>query len=205
MPGLDLPISELELPPGFAPPKLDGSFDAARYIQATPVDATVKGMFLKAFSDYAERAGKKLSSSDRFYTFNDVPLRQALEMALETAELVHPELPLGQALRTVGQIIYPTFASSMIGKVIFGAAGKRVGLIYKLAPKAIDACLSHGKLEVERPDEQTALLRFSDTTIFTEAIPVGMAEGVLDVAGVSGSVATRVRSLTEVDMFVRWG
>ena len=204
MNNLDLPISEIELPEGFEIPALDGPFDASEYIRSTPVDATLKGMFLQAFANYARQAGKTLSCRQRFYAFNDMPLTQALELAQETAERVHPELPLAQGLRQVGRILYPAFASSMIGKVIFSAATERLGTRIELAPQAIEACLSHGKLVVERPDDGSALLRLSDSTLFTECIPVGVVEGMLGAARRPGIVASRVHSLTEIEIFVRW-
>ncbi len=204
MNNLDLPISEIELPEGFEIPALDGTFDASEYIRSTPVDATVKGMFLQAFANYARQAGKQLSCRQRFYSFNDMPLTQALELAQETAERVHPELPLADGLRQVGRILYPTFASSMIGKVIFSAAKERLRSSIELAPQAIKTCLSHGKLDVQRPDDGSALLHLSDSTLFTECIPVGVVEGMLEAAGCPGIVASRVHSLTEIEIYVRW-
>ena len=57
---------------------------------------------------------------------------------------------------------------------------------------------------MERPDDGSALLRLSDSTLFTECIPVGVVEGMLGAARRPGIVASRVHSLTEIEIFVRW-
>jgi uncharacterized protein (TIGR02265 family) len=92
----------------------------------------------------------------------------------------------------------------MIGRAIFGLAGRDVGSILKLASKGASVASNVGKMEVLDLQPESAILRVSEIYIFPECFNAGMAEGVLMACGVEGFVAQKMLSLTEGDFYLGW-
>jgi uncharacterized protein (TIGR02265 family) len=201
---VDLPIEAMDLPDGFALPDWNAPIDLEACLDRVPRDAASKGMFVQAMADELKRHGKTPSRMERWVAFRDYPLREVMEFIIEAGQLLHPAAPTREQLRRTSRIGYETFSSSMIGKVIFGTVGRDVKRIFRLAGRAFPHAMSHGKIECEIVDDQTAIMRASDVYLFADCFAPGIAEGTLDACGLQGVVATRPISHSEIDLWIRW-
>jgi uncharacterized protein (TIGR02265 family) len=201
---LQLDFAAPDVPPGFSLPDWSAPVDTEAFFRICPGDATAKGMFLQAMRDEVERRGKILSLKGRIHAFKDYPMRQVMEIILETAELAFGQLPQRDGIRHVTRLGYTTFASTMIGRAVFGIVRRSVGRILDLSPKAVAYGSSVGRVVVTEVDETARVLRISDVYPFSEPFSIGMIEGVLIACGRRGYVAQRLLTLIEGEFFVRW-
>ncbi len=201
---LALDVSAVDLPEGFALPDWSAPFDPGPYFDCVPAEATSKGMFLQALVEEAHRRGVTLPDEGPFQAFYDYPLARCMELTLEAAKLIHPDLSVREALRRIGRLSYGTFAESLIGRVVFGIAGRDMGRILKLASKGASIASTHGKIEVVDLQANTAMLRVSDVYVFAECFNTGIAESVFEVCGKQGIVAQRMSSLSDGEFWLQW-
>lgn len=199
----ELPLADLELPDGFAFPDWSAPFDLQEHLRSVPADATVKGMFLSSTVEAVRDSGGGLLTSEKFTAFRDYPLSRTLELLVEGAPLVYPDLPLRDGMRRLARPAFPVFAGSLVGRAVFAAVGRDPRSVLGLASRAWRHATNTGKLESEPQDENTTLVRVCEFHL-TEAVAVGIAEGVLEACGRRGRVARRMQSPTEGDFLIRW-
>ena len=161
-------------------------------------------MFIQALYDEADRAGVELPSPRRYHAFHSYPLRECMERTLEAASLIHPDCTQRDAIHRLGWLSYQTFADSMIGRAVFGIAGRDVGRILKLASRGASIASSVGKIEVASLSDDSVMLYVFEIYVFAECFNVGITEGVLRACGKQGFVAQKMTSLTEGEFYLRW-
>ncbi len=197
-------VAAQDLPPGFSLPDWSAPIDTEAFFRICPEDATAKGMFLQAMRSEVERHGKTLSLTGKIHAFKDYPMRQVMEIILETAELAFGQLPQRDGIRHVTRLSYTTFANTMVGRAVFGIVGRSAGRILDLSPKAVAYASSVGRVVATEVDENARMLRISDVYPFSEPFSIGIIEGVLIACGRRGFVAQRLLSLIEGEFFVSW-
>src|SRR5262249_11745703 len=109
--------------PGFTLPSLRAPLDAAAHIAAAPEWGSVKGLFFQDLVNVASAHGT-VKSRQRYLPFLDYPLREYMDLLVACAGIVHPREPLRSGLRRLGRLAYPTFSKTLIGRAIFGVAGR---------------------------------------------------------------------------------
>ena len=88
-------------------------------------------------------------------------------------------------------------------RAVFAAIGRDPQPVLGLASRAWRHATNTGRLETEVVDESAVVIRVSDF-LLTEAVAVGIAEGVLEACGRQGVVARRMRTPTAGDFWVHW-
>lgn len=199
---LDLPLDEIELPPGFHRPDPYKPIDLERSRRRVPPEATVKGMFFTSLEEEVRSRGFDLASR-RLPPFLDYPMTELLDLYEEAARVSHAGLPTYEAMRRLARPAFRVFSDSLVGRTVFGVIGRDVQRVLGLAARAWPHAANVGKLEVERIDEQTALVRASEFYL-TEPVAVGIAEGVLLADGRRGLVAARMSSPIDGEFWIRW-
>ncbi len=106
-------------------------------------------------------------------------------------------------MRRLARPAFSVFADSMVGRAVFAAVGHDPRPVLGLASRAWRHATNTGKLQSEPVDETAVLIRVSDF-LLTEAVAVGIAEGVLQACGRQGVVARRMHSATAGEFLVRW-
>lgn len=198
-------VARNSLPPlGFAPVDLKANVDVAAYLRRVPKHATGKGMFLARLMQELDRRGIARPTQERFLPFGDYPMQRCLELNAEAARLMFPFTPLSDGLRRVAWTSFDTFAASLIGQVIFGAVGRDVESILRLASRAMAFATNVGEFQLEMVRERTAVLHVQDAFLFGEYFGVGMMEGVLRSCGSDGEVLARMETPTSGAFYVRW-
>lgn len=176
------------------PPSFDEPFDPQAHLDGCPNQVKSVGLF---FNDVLSslRGSKPRSprlqqlAAKRYVAFLKYPQREFLELVSLVAAEVHPHVALGEAIRRIGRSNYTTFVDTMLGRTIFGVAGRDVHSILHLGPRALMAVMtdSDGLVTAER-NNHIWRYTFSNYPAFIDTYCVGVLEGVLDHCGVRGTV-----------------
>lgn len=188
---------------GFALPDMNGSLKVDEVRQRCPADATTRGMFL-ADIVAALKAKNLPVPATKYQAFGTYPQREFITVAAEAARALHPSIPEREGLRRLGQLAYPTFAGTMIGKVMFGVLGKDVGAVMRLSPRGYEASVSHGRAHLVEQGPRFVRVRLIDVYTFLDSYQVGVFEGALIACEAKGTVRVRLESPTTGEFLVEW-
>lgn len=175
-------------------------------VEATPTDATVKGMYIDAFMKTLDRNEIARPTTQRFISFKDYPLRDYMSMLLEACPQLYPHESIAEALKLQGRFVYPTLAGSTIGKVIFSVAGRSWTGALPLAARGYEISLKPGSAAAHDVTQSSALVSLRDVHNFAECFHVGVMEGAMELFHVSGTVTPRALDRPcDVDLTLKWG
>lgn len=204
-PGLaDEQLGHEQLEREFTPPRLDGSFDVHAALARIPASATGKAMFIKRLLRELSCRGLPLPFPDSFSAFQDVPLQLCAELNVHAARVLHPGLPLPDALRRVARWSFETFQDSVAGQLILTGTHRNPHPTLALASRLVSLTTNVGSLESVYLTPRSRLIRARDAYFFPEYFGVGMAEGVLSACHKQGQVLVRSHASTSVDFLICW-
>ena len=174
------------------------------WIEATPETHTVKGMYVTGLMQMLETVGVEAPKVDRVPAFKNTPLRPYMHMLLDAALTLYPPSPVREGLRRLGQLVIPTFATSMVGKVIMATAGHSWELSLKFVSRGYEASLTPGQCIVAEMRSGFALLQLRDIWNFGDSYQVGVIDGLMDWCRIQGKISPTVNSRSSVDMTIEW-
>jgi uncharacterized protein (TIGR02265 family) len=190
---------------GFALPDWQAPLDASAQIAQSPEHGTIKGLYFQALVDTAASARVTLSAPrSRYIAFIDYPLRDYMRLLVSAAKAIHPREPLRNGLRRMGHLAYPAFATTLIGRAIFGVAGHDFGTILSLASRAYSVSGKPVSVTLVERAATRGILELRETWNFPDSYQVGVFEGALLAVGLRGEVKVRVLSASDVDFEVTW-
>ncbi len=176
-------------------------------IAGTPPDGLVKGWLVHSIVENAKRHGVELVAPRRYFGFKDYPVAEYLALLAQAAVRVDPLRPPADTLRKLGRAVYPSFAGSIMGKVILAALptghdGARTGLtwitrVYKMTS-------NHAVARFTEHSEHTSVIHLENVWSFPDTYHVGIFEGAAQ--GFGGDVIVRVerKSLSAADLTFTW-
>jgi uncharacterized protein (TIGR02265 family) len=173
-------------------------------IESTPAKNTVKGMYVQGVLDALDSRGVKRPPHDRIQPFKDYPLREYMEMLIDSAVTLYPSSTVAVGLRRLGQLAIPTFATSIVGRVIMGTVGRSWELALKCVSRGYEVSLKPGKATVAEMTHSRALLQLRDIWNFGDSYQVGVVEGLMDWCGIDGKITTKVISRSSIDFEIEW-
>ncbi len=193
-------------PLGAAPPLRDPDFkapvDVDGHLALLPPDATCKGIF---FLELVRLGSTVTSPSElfrlagfperRYVVFRDYPLAENLRLTVAVALAVFPKMPLGEALRRIGQTAFDTVSTSLVGKTLFGVFGRDLEPLLFTGPRAYKLFLSVGEVLVEKAGPRTFRFHARALPGFIETYQVGVVEGLLRHCGVRGRLRVALEGL----------
>jgi uncharacterized protein (TIGR02265 family) len=194
----------------FRAPDFSKPFDLRVYLANTPEDATCKGLF---FQDVlkAVRAARVSVSAERlpqlerrYAAFGDYSLREHMDLTTRAAGILYPGVPTREGLRRLGWLVYPGFADSLVGKVIFTIFGEHLDRVYELGPRSFPASLSRGRAATERLGERHWRITFHEIYGFLDCYYVGVMEGPIRRVQKTPDVRVYTQTLSDGVMDVRW-
>lgn len=186
----------------FVAPDFSLPIDVDEYVRLVPATATIKGLFLSGILD--SLGAKRQAGRPRYVAFKDYPLADQVKLVAEVAAALHPKVGLREAIRRVGHGIYPTFANSLVGKVLFAAAGKDPIALLSAGAKAYAFSSNVGRVEILELRQGFALLNMQDMFNFIDCYQVGIVEGALSVIGLKANVRIDLHSLTSGVFELTW-
>jgi uncharacterized protein (TIGR02265 family) len=191
--------------PGDAPRFGDELQALRELIARVPKYATVKGMYIKGFLESLDREGITRPTQDRFIAFRDYPLTLFMSLLLGTTQEVWPDRSPRESLRAFGRFAFPTFASSMVGRVIFAVAGRDWKHALTLTDKAYSHSLNPATTRLVEVTGNSATLEFRDVWNFCDCYQLGVFEGAMAHYEVNGSVTLRAYPRPcDADLLLRW-
>jgi uncharacterized protein (TIGR02265 family) len=186
----------------FAEVDLQAPLDVEARIDATPLTATVKGMFIEPLARSARQSG--IACEPRYLAFREYPLRDFMRLLASCARTRHPGVPTRQAFRRLGRDAFPALTSSVAGRVIFTFAHGDARGALRLAPEGYKLSLSHCSVRTRLSTREQVVLELRDVWNFPECYHVGVVEGGCMAFGPQPRIRTRVLSPCSVDMLIRW-
>jgi uncharacterized protein (TIGR02265 family) len=188
----------------FVDPPWDAPLDVARVLAAIPFDAQLAGMFFQALQQGAERRGVPLEfPRERYLPFGFYPISEFVPLLVEACGRFYPELSLRQALRRIGSVGPTALLSSTLGKVTLGAA-EGVHAAVEAIAKTYPINVKGSRCDVLETKPRSMLLSLKGVPYFLDSHHVGVFEGTLQLAGVSGSVKLRSHNAQAADLLLEW-
>jgi uncharacterized protein (TIGR02265 family) len=197
-------MSLASVPLGFRPPDDLARVDVEACIRDTPAERRLRGMFFLSYLEEAERRGLVLRTERTYAAFKLYPVREWQRFIVDAASVLEPGQPIGGGLRRLGLRAYPTFASSMIGRVIFGVLGRDLGRVLRTAPKGFEHSLEGCEVKVVESDDRFIRLHLREVYGFLGTYNLGVFQGAMDACERPGEVYHRPISLGEGEVFCRW-
>lgn len=166
-------------------PTLSHDVDVARYIRACPADIMTQGTFFRYLRGAVE---KKRGPTDALFAglarrdwtqFGRYPLRDFMQLAVNAARVMHADVAISEGLRRVGRLAYPSFASTMAGRVVLFAFGDELENMVNAIPKvyALTVPGSHVEVQMVAPAEYRFLYRGVHS--FVDTYHLGVLEGAV--------------------------
>jgi uncharacterized protein (TIGR02265 family) len=189
---------------GFVEPPWDAPLDLDAELRRVPETAKQKGMFLIPMVLEAKKLGHSLPSArERYVPFQDYPLREHVQLLVESARVLFPQQSLRQALRRLGRAAHKVFVESTVGKVVWAGVTD--------APSALDAILKGYTISVpgcatrvvERGPNH-ARVRMERIYYFLDCHHVGCIEGAVRATGAEPKVRIKMDSATSGDFLCEW-
>ena len=189
---------------GFFPPDGTAPIDINAYIREIPPEAVTKGMFFDPLREQVREAGHPIPGRDRYIAFRNYPMPEYLEVVLGCGELLHPGTPTRALLRMAGRLVYPTFASSLLGSLLFKFAGRDVPRLLKAVPRAYNQINPRASAEVETRGQNSAIVKVRGLWDVPEVSQVGIFEGGIEALGLEGEVLVRPLTECDCDLLLNW-
>lgn len=188
----------------FVDPPWGRPLDPMTVLNAVPASATIAGMFFLAAFEGAKRRGVILTPTrDRYLRFGFYPLGEFVPLLVEAAKKFHPDRSLREGLRAIGQVAPVAFSASVLGKVTLGAAeGVHAAVAAIAGTYAIN--VPGSRCDILETTERRVVLGLRDVHHFLDSHHVGVFEGTLQYAGVSGRVRIASQSHTAADLSLEW-
>lgn len=191
-------------PDGFVTPDFSRPLDVEAHVQATPEDATLKGMYFEQLRKMMAEKGLTLPGPRSYLAFRDYPLRDYQRAVADAAKQLHPGVPLRESLRQIGRSSYRVLSSSLVGKVAFGVLGRDIPRITKLVSKAYELSVKPGKATALDIGENHSHVRLEEIYTFVDCMQVGSFEGVFDMLGYEGQVKIKPISASSCEFYSTW-
>jgi uncharacterized protein (TIGR02265 family) len=173
-------------------------------IKETPEANTVKGMYVNGIVQALQEHGVNYRPAERIQPFRDYPLRGYMEFLLDSAVTLYPNTTVHDALFRLGQLAIPTFAKSIVGKVIMSTAGRSWELSLKYVSKGYEISLKPGKATVAEMGNGKALVQLRQVWNYGESYQVGVVDGVMTSCGLVGKITPHIISMCDVDLRIEW-
>jgi uncharacterized protein (TIGR02265 family) len=188
----------------FVEPPWQRPLDAEAVLKAVPESATIAGMFFLAALEGAKRRGVTLNSiRPRYLRFAFYPLVEFVPLLLEAAKKFYPDHSLREALRLIGQVGPAAFSNSVLGKVTLGSAeGVHAAIAAIAGTYAIN--VPGSRCDMLETATRSAILGLRNVHHFLDSHHVGVFEGTLKYAGVSGRVRIASYDPTSADILLEW-
>ena len=205
------PRSEVLSPrPGFRPPNFAAPVDLEAHLALLPPAASVKGMFFLDLLAQAERlrSPRELAAlagipERRYVAFRDYPMADNMRLTVAVARILHPRLPLGEALRRRGQRALGVLLESHLGRSLFGVFDPDPEPFLLHGFRAYRLLIGLGEVSVERLSPHEYRLNARGMPLFLETYQIGVLESVLMRCNVRGEVLIAMDGLSDATVLLR--
>jgi len=198
--------------PDDLPPRFHEEVDLAAYIRACPREATTRGAFFQRVHEATSAAvvgdrERLFEGLDRrsWFPFQSYPLTEFMRLSHNAAVVSFGSFGSAEGLRRIGWMAYPSFASTMAGRVVIFALGNTLDDIVAVVPQAYKHTLPLASVDVTRKGESHYEIVMRDVHSFVDTYHCGVLEGALVAHGRRPSVSVqRLARRCDARFIVRW-
>jgi uncharacterized protein (TIGR02265 family) len=199
-------------PPHALGQSLRHSIDVAQFVKACPAESMTTGTFFQHVRDaVVKRTGGVPSTllkgvtADRWTPFLSYPLRDFMHLAVNAAGILHPSEPLAEGLRRVGWLAYPSFASTMAGRIVLFAFGEKLVHVVQAAPRIFAVTVPGMEVTLLDRGDRHARMRYLGVYCFADCFMRGVIEGTIWCHGFEPDVTVTLESRpSDAEFLARW-
>ena len=105
----------------------------------------------------------------------------------------------------MGRLAYPSFASTMAGRVVLFALGEGLEQMAEALPKAYALGLHDARVEVERLGPRHYLVRYANAHCFVDTYQLGVIEGAFIAQRVVPNIIVRPgKRICDAELEGKW-
>jgi len=208
MPRMPTGTEEARSRSGFVPPNWSAPLDVEERLKKVPEKATVKGMFFSSAIDLVKRMhrdGAAAVGEKRYFAFKDYPMADHVRLLETCGRLVYPGESPRQGIRLIGSVAFEVFAQSMVGRAVFGIAGRSWDDALQLVTRAYGTTGPVGTASFDNSDPQRQVISFRQIWNFPDSYHVGVIEAAMQHYEKRGEICIRTLSMCDVDLELRFG
>lgn len=171
--------------------------DVGLFVKSCPPSATTQGTFFQHVRDAVVARtdgvppGLMKGVTERSWApFLKYPLRDFMHLAVNAAGILHAEQPLAEGLRRMGWLAYPSFASTMAGRIVLLALGDSLEDVVNATPKAYAITLPSATVDVKKLGERRYRFEFRNAYSFVDTYHRGVLEGAVRAHGYEPKIVT---------------
>jgi uncharacterized protein (TIGR02265 family) len=188
----------------FRDPPWQAELDVPRALSLISADSTIAGMFFLGLFEAAKRRNVDLPAPrERYLPFGFYPVIEFAPLLVSAARVFHPTLSLRQGLRAIGAAGPGVLAKSMLGKVTLGAA-IGVHAVIDAVANTYSVNIRGSRCAVTHKSAQACVIRLDNVQHFLDSHHVGVFEGTLTHAGVTGGVRIASQSEFSGELLLEW-
>ena len=204
--------AHLETTAPFSRPDFGAPIDVEAYLRACPASATTRGTFFQFVVESVEKEKRKVPdalfegiASRRWVSWSSYPVADFMRLAINAAGIVHTGLPLGEGLRRIGWMAYPSFAATMAGRVVIYAFGEDLEALMMAVPRAYSVSISNATVTSHRSGASHWRVGMRDVYNFVDTYQLGVIEGAVRARGFTPQLQIRKGARKcDADFDVRW-
>jgi uncharacterized protein (TIGR02265 family) len=167
-------------------------------------DAAISGMFFLAVAQGAKRRGLTLPGlRERYLPFGFYPIAEFAPLLVAAAERFYPDRSLRQGLRAIGKTGPAAFLESTLGKATLGATRGARAAVEAMA-KTYPINIRPSQCAVTRATATSCVISLRNVQYFLDSHHVGVLEGTLEYAAVTGRVQIASHSSVSADLLLEW-
>jgi uncharacterized protein (TIGR02265 family) len=197
---------------GFDVPTWMDDVSLAEHLAICAHGASTRGTFFEHVRDLvAKELGEVPSSlfegtsARKWISFHTYPLREFMCLAHNAARIVYPRVPRSEGLRRVGWKSYPSFASTMAGRVVLFAFGDQLDDVLRSASTAYRVALPGASVTATEIARQHWRFELRDVYSFVHSYHYGVLEGAIMAFERRPAIGLRrLARLSDADFDVRW-
>jgi uncharacterized protein (TIGR02265 family) len=196
----------------YKPVDSDHHADVEALVKRLPPGASVKGMFIEHSFGLAKQAGVPREQIEqqagvpprRYMPFLDYPYADYIRISLPVARTLYPRVKSARGLRMLGLGLYPMFAGTVLGRVLFGAFEHDAARILPIGMKGWQLSLNFGSTETQQLGPRHVRYHFTGMPALLDTMSLGVVEGALTACGVRGTVLYAEKDPANASYDIRW-
>lgn len=188
----------------FSEPPWGAALDVPRALSLISDDSTIAGMFFLGLLEGAKRRGFSLSGvRERYLPFGFYPVAEFAPLLVAAAGQFHPTLSLRRGLRAIGAVGPTVLAKSVLGKVTLGSA---IGVhsVIEAVANTYAVNIRPSSCAVTHHAAKACVISLSNVQYFLDCHHIGVFEGTMTHAGVSGRVRIASQSEFSAELLLEW-
>ncbi|MEI9952511.1 MAG: DUF2378 family protein [Pseudomonadota bacterium] len=188
----------------FSDPPWQAALDVPRALSLISADSAIAGMFFLGALEGAKRRGVTLPGTrERYLPFGFYPVAEFAPLLVAAAGLFHPTVSLRQGLRAIGAAGPAVLAKSVLGKVTLGSA-IGVHAVIEAVANTYAVNIRPSRCAVTHKAAQACVVSLDNVQYFLNSHHIGVFEGTLTHAGVTGRVRIASRSEFSAELLLEW-